>query len=150
MTPTNVLLDQLALLLATDPTQLAPLVLPVHVHLAKAAFTPSPILTVASFTEADFGGYVVLNAGLGAQQFFLESSSGTRIVQLLEPAGGWHWEATGVLNLPQTIHGAFVTDNANAILFGSFLLAVPVALLAINDGVDLPNVRFRLPPSLIS
>lgn len=144
MTATDVLMDAWALLLATDPGTLAPAALPVHIHLAKANFTPSPTLTVASFTEADFTGYAARNAGVGAQQLFVDPVTGRRIVQLLEPAGGWHWEVTGVGLLPQTMFGFFVTDNANLVLFGSALLSTPIVLGAVAQGLSLAEVRFAI------
>ena len=144
MTPTNVVLDRLAELLATDATTLAPAALAVHVHLAKAPFTPAGTRVVADFVEADFAGYAPLDAGVGPQQNFIDPSNGNRTVQLVEPPGGWHWQASGVGNLPQTIYGYYVSDNADAVLFGSKLIQPPIPLAGILDGVDLAQVRFQL------
>jgi hypothetical protein len=150
MVPTDVLLDSWLNTLAADPSTIAPAALAVRIHLAKGAFVPAPGLAVAAFTEADFQGYAALLAGLGTQQFFQLATDGTRIIQLLEPAGGWHWEVTGVLNLPQTIFGFYVTDNANVVLYGSELLAAPVVVQAINNNVDLSWIRFRVPAGAIN
>jgi len=149
MTPSNALLDQLQNLLATDATTLAPAVGGVSVHLAKAAFTPAPTLALASLTEADFAGSASLIAGTGTQQAFLDPITGLRIIQLLEPAGGWHWEATGAPVPAQTIFGFYVTDNANTVLYGSQLLATAVTITAIGDGLDIANTRFAMPPSAL-
>jgi hypothetical protein len=149
ITPTNVLLDRMAALLAADATTLAPAALNVHVHLAMAPFTPGPTLTVASFTEAAFTGYAALNAGTGGQQSFADPGTGNRVIQLLEPAGGWHWATTAGAGLPITIYGYYVTDNANAVLYGSALLPTPVTLAATAQGVDVAQVRFALIPSAL-
>lgn len=142
MQPTNVLLDAIPTLLAADTNTLAA-VLALKVHLSKANFTPSASLTVTSFTEADFDGYAAKTPTAGTQLFYVDPVSGLRIVELVSPAGNYHFETTGVTNLPQTIFGYYVTDNASAILYGCGLLATPVPLTAINQGLDLPAMQFR-------
>lgn len=149
MTPTNVLLDRIADQIRTDVLALAPAVLPCRVHLSKSPFTPSAILTPASFTEADFGGYVVLVQVVGPQQSFLDPASGTRIIQLVEPAGGWHWQTTTLVLLPQTIHGFFVTDTSNLILWGSQLFPAPILLTSVGHNVDIGQIRVSIPPGVI-
>lgn len=148
-TPTSVLLNRVATLLSTDTGSLAPAALAVKVHLAIAPFTPGPSLTVSSFTEATFSGYTALSAGTGNQESFTDPPSGQRIVQLQEPAGGWHWQANGATGLPQTVYGFYITDNANAVLYGSQLLPAPITLAAVGDGVDLAWVRFGIIPGAI-
>jgi len=142
MTPSNAILDAIANLFANDPATIAPVALAVHVHLAKAAFTPTPSLDIASLVEASFDGGSPLSAGVGPQQEFLDPASGQRIVQLLEPSGGWHWVTTGITDLPQTIFGWYATDNTDAVLYGSGLLAIPVVLNAIGQGIDIPQIRY--------
>ena len=146
MTPGNTILNSLQTLLAADTGTLAA-ALALHVHLAKASFSPGPGLTPASFTEADFGGYAILNAGTGTQQTFTDPVNGNRIVQMLEPAGGWHWQATSGVMLPQTIFGFYLTNNGNTVLYGSQLLPTPILLVASGDGVDVAQVRFALLPT---
>lgn len=148
-TPTNVLLDRAAVLLAQDTTTLAPAALNVKVHLANAPFTPSNTLVIGSFTEANFSGYAALLAGTGNQQEFVDPASANRIIQLNEPAGGWHWQSTGVANLPQTIYGYYITDNASAVVYGSALLPAAVTITASGQGVDIPQVRFALIPTAL-
>lgn len=149
MQPTNVILDRIGTLLAADATTLAPAALATHVHLIREPFTPDLVTDFTTLTPADFDGYAAKSAGVGAQQYFEDPSTGNRIVQLLEPAGGWHWETTGVTNLPQTIYGFVVTDNADLITYGSGLLDSPVELLAANQGIDLANLRFSVLPTAV-
>lgn len=149
MTPTKALLDRVATLLASDTTTLAPASLATKVHLAVAPFTPGPNLTPSSFTEASFTGYSALSAGTGTQQEFFDPATGNRIIQVLEPAGGWHWQATGSSGLPQTVYGYYITDNGGTTLYGSALLSSPVTLQSSGDGVDVGNVRFGLVPGAL-
>lgn len=149
MTPHNTILDRIMALIAADTLTLAPAVLAVRVHLAKAAFTPGPALVPASFTEADFTGYAGLLAGVGPQQNFVDPVTGGRVVQLLEPGGGWHWQTTGIALLPMTIFGLWVTDNSNLLVFGSQLLTPPVVLVGLADAVDVAQVRITLPAGVI-
>lgn len=143
MLATKTLVDRMATLLAGDTTTLAAVGL-VNVHLAKAPFTPGPVLVPGDFTEADFDGYAALAVDSATAQVFTDPSTGDKIIQLDEPAGGWHWETTGVTNLPQTIYGAWLTDPTDATVYGSMLLDIQPELSGTDQGVDLPQVRFRL------
>jgi len=138
-----VILDALQTLLATDTATLAPAALAVNVHLTTTAFTPGNALTVADFTEAAFVGSTALGAGVGPQQAFSDPVTGDRIVQLLEPAGGWHWDCTSLTGLPETIYGYYVTDNGNTDLYGSARFDTPLVINAIGQAVDIPQVRFN-------
>lgn len=140
--PSNAILDQITALLAADATTLAPAANGCKCHLAKQAFTPGPNLLIGDLVEADFDGYAALTAGLNAQQDFTDPVSGLRVVQILEPAGGWHFEVTGVTNLPQTIYGYYFTNNAGAVLYASALIIPAVNLTGVGQGIDLPNLRF--------
>lgn len=150
MIATNVLLDRLATILSTDTGSLAPAAGGVKIHLASAAFTPGPTLTLAGLTEATFQGYAALLAAAGNQMEFLDPTTGNRIVQLQEPAGGWHWGTTGATGLPQTIYGFYVSDNGTVTLYGSQLFPTPIVLTASGQGIDVGQVRFMLAPPTIS
>lgn len=147
MIPAQTILTQIANLLATDATTLAPAVGGVAVHLAVNAFSPSPSLSLASLTEATFPGYAAKNAGTGAQQLFGDPATQNLIVQLLEPAGGWTWLSTGVPTPAQTVFGYYVTDNAGTTLYGSALLATPITIAGGGQGVTVGNIRFTFPPT---
>lgn len=150
MTPTKAMLDILQLLLANDAASLADPAAAVHVHLAMANFNPASVLIPADITEATFVGSAVLSAGLGAQQAFTIPATGERIVQLKEPAGGWHWVATAATDLPQSIYGWYVTNLADTILYGSELFSAPIAILSIGNGIDVGQVRFRMPAGALA
>jgi hypothetical protein len=147
MIPTTVILDKIPLLLSTDATTLAHATLGVKVALAKAAFTPGPNLLIGALTPANFTGSTPKTAATGAQQNFADPSTQQRVVQLQEPAGGWHWQASDILQLPQTIYGYYCTDNAGLIVYGSALLPQPVTINQIGDAVDIGQVRFSFSPT---
>ncbi len=141
MQPSNVILDEIATLLAHDATTLANMTA-LHVHLAKAAFTPTPGLDPTTLNEADFMGYTVLSPTAGNQLEYVNPGSGLRTIELSPPIGGWHYQTTGTPNLPQTIFGWWVTDHTDAILYGSGLLATAIPLSASGQGIDLPSLTF--------
>jgi hypothetical protein len=145
MTPGQTLLNRLGTLLATDTGSIASATLAVKVHLAIAPFTPGLALLPGSFTEATFAGYAALLGAVGAQQNFGDPLTGFQTIQLVEPAGGWHWVTTALTALPQTVYGWYVTDNGNANVFGSGLFSAPFPLSAIGQGVDIGNLRWQIP-----
>ncbi len=147
MIPTNTILDKIVTLLQNDTTTFASATLAVKIHLAKAAFTPAPTRIITDFTEANFTGFAAKVAGLNAQQFFFDQTTGMRVMQLIEPVGGWHWQPTDGLQLPQTIFGYYCTDNASAVVYGSALLPAPVTLQNAGDGIDIGQVRLSFSPS---
>jgi len=149
MQPTNTILLSLAELVAGDVANLAAAAVK-HVHLIKDPWTPANDTDFTTLVAADFDGYTELNAAAGAQQAFTDPLTGERIVQLIEPLGGWHWEVSGVTNLPQTIYGYAVTDLADTDTFGSALLDTPITLLGVGEAVDLPNVRLTFVNSPLS
>lgn len=149
MTPSNFLLDAMQQLIADDDATLGPPANAMNVHLAKANFTPSPTLTLAMLTEADFPGYALLAAGLGDSQTFVDPVTTLRQIQILEPAGGWHWQATGVPSPSQTIFGFYLTNNGNTQVYGSALFASPITIATTGDGVDIANVRFAMPSTAL-
>lgn len=142
MIPTSVISEQIVDLLAADTTTLAPALNGCKVHLIKAPFTPGPTTDLASLTPATFTGSTPLVAGTGTQQVFVDPVTSLRILQLLEPAGGWHWACTVDPSPSETIVGYCVTDNAGTTTYGSALLPAPITINAAGQGIDLPQIRF--------
>lgn len=142
MQPTSVILSALQTLLAEDVTTLANATA-LHVHLIKAPFTPGDNTDFTTLTEADFTGHTALHAGTGNQQMFRDPVTGELVVQMLEPAGGWHWVTGDTVNLPQTIYGYVLTDHTDLITYASSLLPTPVLLQAAGDGVNVDQVKFN-------
>jgi len=151
MQPTQAIVNSLASLLAADVAFMAAAAVK-NVHLVKAPFTPDLTTDWTAMTadEADFDGYAVKTAAAGAQQSFTNPITNERVAQFIEPAGGWHWETTGVTNLPQTIYGFVVTDLADAVTLGSALLDEPVELTAADQAIDVDQLRFTFVPTPLS
>lgn len=143
MTPTSLFSNTINALLAANVAQLAAAAVK-NVTLIKANFTPGAGTDIASLTPADFTGSAAKTAPSGAQQAFVDAGTGRRIVQLIEPVGGWHWVATDAVNLPQTIYGFVVTNDDDSETYGSELLPTPIEILEAGQAVDLDQVRFTL------
>jgi len=149
MTPTSLISDSITDLIAADTTYLAAAAVK-NVKLVKDPFTPGSGTDYAGLVVADFDGSGAKTAASGAQQSFVDALTGQSVVQLIEPAGGWHWVTTGVTNLPQTIYGYVVTNDDNSETFGSELLTEPITLTASGQAIDLDQVRFTLVLSPLS
>jgi len=143
MQPTRALWRRGADLLAADSTTLAPAALANHVHLTMADFTPSLDMALVDFTEATFDGYAAKDLGIGSQPIFYDGETGLLTIKLEDPAGGYVWECTGVTNLPQTIYGAYLTDNADAVLFGAIKFDTPVTLSAADQGLSFGELELE-------
>lgn len=130
-------------LLAADSATLAPALNGNKVALVKAAFTPSEALAIGDVTLADFDGSTPLVAGTGTQPEGLDPATADSVVTIKPPATGWRWETTGITNLPQTIFGFILMDNAGAVLLASELLVNTITLTAVNQVVNLQNVLMR-------
>lgn len=146
MTPTTVLNASVNGLVAADTTKLASATA-LKVHLIQAPFTPGADTSFGDLTEATFTGATAKSPATGAQQAFFDPVAGSWVVQLTEPAGGWHWVTTDAVSLPQTVYGYAVTNGAGSVTFGSALLDNPVNLVASGDAVDIGFLRFTLPIS---
>jgi len=133
-------------LLAADPATLGA-VTAMHVHLSKQNFAPLLDTVLADFLEATFTGSAALNAGTGTQPVYYDLLDGVLTLQLLEPAGGWHWECTVTPASPETIYGYYVTDTADAVLLGCGLLPTPLTVALAGQGLDLPNIVLKFSPT---
>lgn len=144
MTPSQLIFERFGVLLAADTTTLAPAADPPAVMLVKDVFTPSLTLIPADLVEADFDGYAQIAAPVGAQQQTLDPNTGDSLVRMKPPAGGWFWETTGITNLPQTIYGFALINDAQTAIYGSELFDEPFVLTATNQQILIDNVIFRM------
>lgn len=143
MIPTRAIREKAMQLLAADTATLAPAVNANKMALVMAAFAPSEETVIGDLTLATFDGSTPKDCGVGTQPEGLDPTTGDSVVTLLAPAGGWRWETTGVTNLPQTIFGFALFDNALAVYLGSALLPAPITLTAANQVVSLGDVTLR-------
>jgi hypothetical protein len=144
MTPTKILTDTLAELLAGDVAYLAAAAAK-HVHLIAEPFSPGPELDFTTLTEATFAGSAALIAAAGAQQAFTDPLTAQRVTQLIEPLGGWHWECTADPALPETIYGVILTDLADLVTLGGQLFDAPITIGEAGQAIDVDQVRFTFP-----
>lgn len=142
----RVIFNAIADLLAAD-TELLAAATAMHVHLVTNDFVPSLDVDIGDLTLADFTGSTPKNCGTGEQQVFNDPVTGDRLVQLLEPAGGFTWECTADPDPAQTVYGYVVTDTANAVVLGCDRLPVPVTISAAGQGITIGNIRIPFTPS---
>lgn len=142
MQPTRLLWRTPADLLAADVGSLAAATA-MHLHLAINNFVPALGLVLGGLTEATFTGSTALNAGTGAQPIAYDGETGLLTIDVKEPAGGWRWECTVDPAAPETIFGVYLTDTANAVLWGAQLLPDPVTITVAGTFLEVPYVRLR-------
>lgn len=149
MTPSQTFLDIVADAIQDDTGGLAEAAF-LLVTLIVAPFVPAAGLVVADLTVADFDGSDPLANTSATIQLFKDPQTGENILQVPEPAGGWHWQVTGGTSLPQTVYGYMLTDSTGAALLGTALLDTPVTLTATGQGLDIDQIRFRLSAQALS
>lgn len=93
MQPNRALWEAIQDLIAADTGTLAA-ASAMHVHLAAANFNPTLDLALGTLVEATFTGSAALNCGTGTQPTYYDMVEGFRVVELKEPAGGFHWTCT--------------------------------------------------------
>jgi hypothetical protein len=108
-----------------------------------AAVTPSENLVAADVTPATFIGSTPIEVELGAQGEGTDPNNDDGIISILPPVGGFRWETTATTNLPQTIYGFALMNEAQTTLFGAEALETPIVLTGTNQVVQLPEVQFR-------
>jgi len=143
MQATRALREKAAQLLAADTATLAQAADPNHLVLIAANFLPSENLVAGDLVPATFDGATPLEVELGVQLEGLDPATSDAIITIGPPAGGWRWETTGITNLPQTIYGYALMNEAETTLFGAATLTTPVVLTGINQVINLPAVTFR-------
>jgi hypothetical protein len=143
MLPMEAVRLQIGNLLAADTTTLAP-VAANKIALIKAPFTLSETLVLAGLTLADFNGSTPIAGAAGAQLVGIDPATQDQVITIKDPAGGYRWITGSLLNLPQTIYGFALIDNAGATLLGVELLPTPLALQAIGQFIDIGPVAMNI------
>jgi hypothetical protein len=144
MIDTQTLDDRIAALLAADTTTLNQAANALKVCLVIVPFVPTSQTDFTTLTEATFTGYAAISVTLGAQSVYNDPITLRRVVEILPPAGGWQYTATGAGGLPQTVYGYCLTNLGKTITYGSQLLPTPVIIANTGDGVNLGAVLFSL------
>jgi hypothetical protein len=149
MVPLKAVRLQLGELLAGDTTTMAP-VTGNKMVLIKTAFVPNENIVLADLDQADFDGSTALVCGSGVQPVGIDPSTQDQVITIKSPVGGFRWETSGLTNLPQTIYGYALMDNAAAVLLGSELLDTPILLSAVGEEIDLGSVKMTIVTEPIS
>jgi len=151
MQSSQALREAMVNLLAADAATLAPAAGDENkLALVKTAFVPAETLLIGDVTLADFDGSTPLLVEDGTQPTALDPFTNDSIIDLLPPAGGFRWETTGVTNLPQTIFGYVLMNEAGTTLLASALFDTPIELTAINQRIDVDAAELRIPAGAIS
>lgn len=114
-----------------------------HLMQNNPAITSTTV--VGDFTEADFGGYAAKLA-TAAAAVFTDPLTGNIIIRVPDPSGGWAFASSGAppANLPQTIYGAYLTDNAGTGLIGAVKFDTPITITDAGQIIDIDDVTFVL------
>lgn len=149
MIGTSALRNQIANLLANDPDSLAPEEDAMKVALVQTPFAANEDIVVGELDLADFDGSTPKLVVVGGQGNGTDPLTGDSVIQLLPPAGGFRFQTTGATNLPQTIHGFIVTNEAGNTIWACDLLPEPVTLTAGGQEISLGDLTIRMPKGLI-
>jgi hypothetical protein len=135
-------------LLGADTGTLAPVAVN-KIALVKANFALDENLLIGDLTLADFDGSTPLAASATGGLVGIDPITGDQIITIKDPAGGWRWETTGLTNLPQTIYGYALIDNAGATLLAAALFPDPIPLSAVGEQVSIGEATLTIVPAPI-
>lgn len=134
---------QLGVLLAADPTTLAPVALANKVALVVNNFTSGENLVPGDLTLGSTNGLGPIDCAVGAQEIAIDAVSGDQQVTLIPGAApGFRWVTSGGFAGPITIYGYALLDNAGATLLGVQKLATPITVQAAGFSIDLDPITF--------
>lgn len=130
-------------LLAADDATLAPALAANKIALIKAAFAYSESIALADLDLADFDGSTPIAGAVGAQLVGIDPVTLEQIITIKDPVGGYRWITTGMTNLPQTIYGAALLNDAGDAILGLLVEDTPITLNAVGQQIDLGSVQMR-------
>lgn len=128
-------------LLAADTSSLAPAISANKMMLFVNNIAITEDLAVGDLVPANFTGYAPILGSTGAQEVGLLPQTLAQAITLDTPVGGWRWVTADLVNLPQTIYGYALTNNAGSTLLAVGLLDTPIQLNSAGVIVDLGTVN---------
>lgn len=149
MLPMKDLRLSIGTLISEDATFLAP-VAANKLVLIKEAFTPSENLVLGSLTLADFTGSTPIAGVAGNQQTGIDPATGDQIVTIRPPVGGYRWITADAVNLPQTIFGYALVNNAASVLLAVETLPTPLTLQGAGEEISLGPIQMTIVQEPIS
>ena len=144
MDATLAIREAMVALLAADAATLAPAADANKIALVMNEINPGEALTFADCTLATFTGATPIAAGTGTQPSGTDSFSGASVISIKVPAGGFRWETTDAVNLPQTIYGFILVDNAVAVLLAAARFDTPITLTAAGQVIENLDATIQL------
>lgn len=132
--------------LRSNMTTLVPFDAPMTLTPIMEPFVATDDLDLATLVPATFTGSAAKTSG--SPDVYYDSVLDRECIRLPDPLGGWAWQPTNGVNLPQTIYGFLVIDDA-ADRMASFNIA-PVLLSSVLDAVILGSVEFTMAPDIIN
>lgn len=120
------------------------------IMLFKNNVTVSPATVIGDLEAADFGGATPKTCGAGECTSAIDPVTGERQIRVLEPAGGFEFTVDSSDNLPQTIHGFAMTNEAGTELIAAENFTTPIPLAEIGHVVDVPQPKLSLPANVFS
>lgn len=131
-------------LMALNPPLMPGVGFELTVKLIMADFVLDEAVIPADLTFATFTGSTGLEADGTSVQVGIDPATGEQLLTMVEPAGGWRWETTDAVNLPQTIFGFALLSFLDASIVGLAKLDVPITLLGAGEEINIGIVRFRV------
>lgn len=150
MIPMKALRLALGELLGADADTLAPATDANQIALIMAVFTPSENLVVGDLTFADFTGSAPIAGATGAQLVGIDPSTLAQVIQIKPPVGGYRWETTDAVGLPQTIYGFALINDAGDALFAVQQFTTPITLQDAGQFVEIDPVTMTFVQAPIS
>jgi hypothetical protein len=133
-------LNAVQALLVTNPVSC-------KVGLITAPFTPSVDLLMGDLTIGALPGLTPMNGVTGSQNESVDPDSGSPLVDVKPPAGGFRWETQEGFEGPVSIYGFALGNRAFNVLYGTQLLHDPIVLTSVNEAITAP--RLIIPTSLV-
>jgi hypothetical protein len=144
MLPMQAVRLQLGVLLAADPTTLAPAGTGNKVAVIIAPFTPVETLVAADLTLATTNGLAAVVCATGTQAAGLDPVTGAQIITLIPGAApGFYWLTSGTFPPSITVYGYALLDNAETTLLAVAPLNTPVVLTQTGQVLDANPLIFQ-------
>jgi hypothetical protein len=150
MLPMKNLRLALGTLLAAQATTLAPATDPNVLALISAPFNLTENLIAADLTLADFTGSTPIEGVTGTQEVGIDPVTLAQVIEVTPPLGGYRWETTNTTNLPQTIYGYALLNNAMSTLLAVGELPDPITLQDAGQFIDVDSVTLTFVQQPIS
>jgi hypothetical protein len=126
----------LGTLLAAQASTLAPATDPNVLALINAPFTATENLVAGDLSLADFTGSAPIEGVTGTQTTGIDPVTLAQVIEIVPPLGGYRWETTNTVNLPQTIYGYALLSNDLSTLLAVQEFATPITLQAADQFID--------------